>query len=281
MKNSLGAMIGIIFFVLGIVQMAQAFPTTFFGQDIGNGESLRLSPSERINANAAQTAFLSLLLGAQTESFESFNFFDLAPLPLTFGTVTPQATLETVVGSFGFVSEDATPTGAVIGRYPTSGTKYWDVISEPLAPFDAFSVTFAQPQAAVGFFATDVGDEDPLNTDFDILLERTIGSPLLIGLNPLSDLGAIGSTVTFGSLAPLNGIDASGAILFFGIVDPNDPFTKVTFRNASSIDGFGIDDFTIASQVIPEPNTLLLLGSGLVLGGFASWRKKRTNSRVI
>ena len=59
-----------IFLVFGIAGMAKATPVTFFGEDLGLGESTPLSIWP--NAKAAESNFLSNLVGVGTETFESF-----------------------------------------------------------------------------------------------------------------------------------------------------------------------------------------------------------------
>ena len=68
-------------------------------------------------------------------------------------------------------------------------------------------------------------------------------------------------------------------MLYFGVVDVSNPFTKVTFGTTTGVDIFGFDDFTVGSpsQVVPEPSTLSLLSSALVMfGGLTVWRRRRS-----
>ena len=80
---------------------------------------------------------------------------------------------------------------------------------------------FSAPQAAFGFFATDIGGEAQL---IFTLLHK--GGPL--------------------ESAVPNALPAqSGSALCFGVIDAQQLFTLVTFTNTlSKIDGFSFDDMT-------------------------------------
>lgn len=115
----------------------------FFGEDLGQGESVRL-PSHP-NSDVAHNDFLSNLVGVGTENFESFASGTGAPLPLTF----PGAGTATLNGD-GFIARVTTGTNGV-GRYPISGNQYWD-------SSNVFSIDFSAPIAAFGFYGVDIGD---------------------------------------------------------------------------------------------------------------------------
>ncbi|RMH04982.1 MAG: hypothetical protein D6704_10215 [Nitrospirae bacterium] len=135
--------IGSLSVCMGIAGVAQAAPLTFFGEDLGLGEGTRLPAHP--NADAAQAAFLSNLVGVGTEDFESFADGTSAPLTLTF----PGVGTATLMGS-GNVNEVPTGTNGV-GRYPISGTKYWETGS-------ICNIEFSNPVAAFGFFGIDIRD---------------------------------------------------------------------------------------------------------------------------
>jgi hypothetical protein len=186
-----------------------AAPVTFFGEDLGQGESIRLSSHP--NADAARAQFLSNLVGVGTATLESVNAGDVAPLVVDFGasgTATLQGNgsiVEVISGTNGF------------GRYPISGTKYWDTGS-------TFSLLFSQPQAAFGFYGVDIGDFS--------------GQVTVTYANGSSQTLTIPNTV--------NGL--GGSVLYFGFIDVVNPFTSVTFGNsAAGTDVFAFDDFTIGT----------------------------------
>ena len=84
--------IGSLTVLLLSVGIADAAPFTFFGEDAGLGETLRL-PSHP-NADAARASLFGNLTGVGTESFDGFAAFIGTPLGITFpGAGT--ATLET------------------------------------------------------------------------------------------------------------------------------------------------------------------------------------------
>ena len=200
--------IGLFFLLAG---HANAEVLTFFGEDLGLGESTRLETWP--NASAAASDFNSNLVGVATESFENFSSGDSAPLNLTFGTTT--ATL-TGVGS---VIQVASGTNG-FGRYPTDGKNLFETASLN------FSVNFDEPQAAFGFFGIDLGDFQGRVTFTTInggrttcYIPHTIGAP-------------------------------GGSVIFFGIIDTDNPFTSVEFGNiGSGADCFGYDQMTVG---IPE-----------------------------
>ena len=232
--------IGIRFWaILGLVTViapVSAAPITFFGEDVNAGGSLPIP-----NSAAAQTQFLTQIVGAQVETFESFaggTSLTGAGIVVNFGpdTATMQGT--------DSLTEIRDVNG--IGRFAVSGTNYVNC-----ALGDTCTLTFSTPQAAFGFFGTDIGD---------------FSGQLTLRLDGV-DLINVPHTV--------NAPDGSG--LYFGIIDTANLFTTIEFLNSGSGDSFGFDSFTIGriEQVrLPETATLALLGLGLLGLGVARWRTK-------
>lgn len=212
--------------------IAAAVPVTFFGEDAGQGEAIRL-PSHP-NADAARTAFLAMLINPGVENLESFANGQAAPLAANFGA----AGTATLNGN-GEIANVPTGTNGV-GRYPISGNQYWEAT-------DSFSIDFTQPQVAFGFYGIDIGD---FNGQVTILYEN-----------------GVSQTLTIPNIR--NG--PGGSVLYFGFIDAANPFIKVTFGNTEAgTDYFGFDDFTIGTieQVItiPEfPSIALPVGATLGL----------------
>jgi hypothetical protein len=201
-----------------------------------------------VGAGAAATARASFLAalsaGVSSEDFEG----------IANGTNTPFGVSFT--GGLGTINAALGGTATVqnfsaAGRFATSGVNY--VESRP-----GFNVDFgATLVAAFGFFATDIGDfSGQLSLDLltgggttNVLVPHTVGSA--------------GST--------------NGLLLFFGVIDTVDQFTRVTFNNTDTSDAFGFDDLTVgdvAQVMIPEASTLGLFGLGLVGLGLATRRRK-------
>lgn len=211
---------------------AFAAPLTFFGFDQGPGESGRLNTYT--NATAASNSFQSHLIGVGTETFESFSDGMNAPLNLTF----PGAGTATLSGSGASIDQVSGSGSNGVGRYAISGSKYVETGDK------GFTITFADPVAAFGFWGVDIGDFGG-----DLIIQTTNST---YTLNTRNNRG--------------------GSVLFWGIID-TDLFTSVTFSNtAAGTDYFAFDNMTIGSleQInpnpggeVPEPTTMALAGAGL------------------
>lgn len=233
--------------MLLVSSAANATPTIFFGEDTGLGEATSLLPAPGIpNSLAAEALFLSNLSGGVgTEDFEGFDDGTPASLALTF-PVSSGVITATLSGS-GQINEISSGTNGA-GRYPTSGTKYWDT-------GEIFSIAFSDPVSAFGFFGIDIGDFNGQVT----VTTTTAGEPDVLFTIPNTTLGL------------------GGSVLFWGIIDPAASFTSITFGNtAAGTDFFGFDDMTIGDlqQVrVPEPGTLAVFVLGLA--GLAFFMRRR------
>jgi hypothetical protein len=191
---------------------AFAVPATFFGEDLGLGETTPL-PFWPLSANA-ESAFLGNLIGSiGTETFESTAAGTVAPLPVTF---TGSGVVATLSGD-GFVANVTPGTTNGVGRYAISGSQYWDSSSD-------FSIQFSEPVAAFGFYGVDIGD---FNGQVTLTLESG-GTVDLVIPNTTNGLG--------------------GSVIFFGFVDTEQSYTAITLGNtAPGVDFFGFDNMTIAT----------------------------------
>jgi hypothetical protein len=204
------AMVGALALVAFACTTAQAGTTTFFGEDLGLGEGTRLTT--HANADAARASFLAGLTGVGTEDFESFAAGTMAPLAVVF----PGAGTATLLGNGEIFEVPAGQTNG-FGRYPISGIRYWEASDE-------FRITFDQPIAAFGFYATDVGD-------FQGQLTLTLVSGQTVELVVPNSIGSSG-----------------GSVIFYGFYDAAEQYTAITFGNtAPGVDYFGFDDMTIGS----------------------------------
>lgn len=217
-------------FLTGAFPM-KAAPVVFFGEDLGLGENTKLPAHP--TADAARDAFLASLVGVGTENFEGYADNTGGPLAINFvgaGTATLQGS--------GYVNT-VTPGTNGVGRYPISGTNYWESGS-------GFSIQFSDPVAAFGFYGIDIGDFSG-----QVTMTLADGSDTLVNIpNTIDGFG--------------------GSVLFFGYIDVLKPFTSITFGNtAPGTDFFGFDDMTIGSvrQVrVPETGVTLFMLAGALVG---------------
>lgn len=212
MKTTILAIISLAASILA----AQAAPLIYFGQDIntlppvGPGADNPTRLTNHPNSDLAASQFRDRLFGVATETFEMLPT-NTTPQMLTFGQDTA-----TLIGS-PFVYEVRSNT--FDGTFPTSGNRYLLLMdSSP----NFFSIQFSSPQAAFGFWATDI----------EVLPFRIV----LVSTNGMQ----ITNTV------PVTLPQASGGVIFFGAIDTDTLFTSVEFvRSSGGGDGFGFDDMTI------------------------------------
>jgi hypothetical protein len=220
----------------------------FYGQDAGLGKNTRLV--NRPNADGVRDRFLSHLLNVKTEDFENFSSGCYESLYIQF----PQIDTVTLDGK-GCIRNFPTGTNGA-GRYPISGNKYWDTFSD-------FSIIFRQPVAALGFYASDIGD-------FKGHLTLTLKN----------DTTAKTLTIPSTPDCPNESLHCQdGSVLYFGVIaqTTSELFTEVIFGNVGKMgDFFGFDNLsigsvkqiesTLQSKSIPERTSVLATLAFGVLG---------------
>lgn len=229
----------------------------FLAQDAGLGKDTRLV--KRPNADAVRDRFLSHLVDVKTEDFENFSSGCYNTLTVNF----PKTDTVTLQGQ-GCIRNFPTGTNGA-GRYPISGNKYLDTFSN-------FSIIFPDPVAALGFYATDIGD---FNGNLTLTFKNDT------------------TTTTFTIPSTPNCPDAlvncqDGSVLYFGIIAqaPSEFFTEVIFGNVGQGgDFFGFDNLSIGNvkiqprpepKAIPEGNSALATLAFGVLGlGSHIWLKRK------
>jgi len=231
---------------------------TFFGEDFVNGNKGAARPQSQ----GASTNFQASLSGVSTEDFENFTTGTKSPFTLMFGT--DSATITSTPAADTFIENTA--GGAGISLFPTSGDKFVETTTD-------MTLTFNKPQAAFGFWGTDIGDSGATS------LILTLGNATHDKISVPAKFG-IGGT---------GGSNANGSVLFFGMIaDPGKEFTSVTFAdNSGGGDHFGFDDMTIGEQgnVVspppPPPPTGVPLPAGvgpglMLLGALGVYSRLRT-----
>jgi hypothetical protein len=224
-------LVGMLFLHLQI----KATPDTYFGQDLnrlppaGPGADNPSRLTDHPHSDFAEKRFLSRLTGVNTETFESF-VDQSSPSSLTFGTDVATLTGSPLIYNV--------PTDTSYGTFPISGNRFL-VLDANSSSF--FRIDFNSPQAAFGFYATDIEV-----AQLKISLVASSGGR---------------TELTLPTFSAENPTLPTGSVLFFGVIDTESPFVTVEFnRIGFSGDGFGFDNMTIGrlTQVHPEPATLEL-----------------------
>jgi hypothetical protein len=246
-------------------------------------------------SQAAFNTFLSTLgpnadIGIEDfESFDAVNPFGVSGAPvdldLTFDRIPPATGSLSVTadlmgtGLVANLNKPATVMGAPMnpdnesGRFavtvPVGGEQYFSTNFDSLA----FTITFSEPVSAFGFFGTDFGD-------FNGQTELVINGD---ALNPIVMPHPRTSPPTMDSDGNIIENELNASLLFYGLVGLDGmTISSVAFRNQGGIyDRFGFDNLVVAQvSDVPEPASMTLLFSGLLVGGLVQRRRSRRARRA-
>ncbi|MGH7229782.1 MAG: PEP-CTERM sorting domain-containing protein [Nitrospiraceae bacterium] len=212
--------------------------------DAAHALTISVSGQGLTAASAAETTFLGGLSSVVTESFEGFTAANPSVKPLSFATSV--GTFTQIVPGHGGACEPTTCAGLSVlsssttpfsGRFATAGANWLD--SNDSMNMQWTSVPGGL-NTSVGFYITDPNDQ---GARMDI---RGVSGDMV--------------SVNFDNI--FGGSLRNGRVFYVSVDDPHG-IANLNFLADDNADGYGIDKFSVGSPV-PEPTTLLLLGTGLV-----------------
>ncbi len=184
----------------------------------------------------------------------------IANFPGTSSITTTSTEVTQPFATKGVRFNDTASLPTANGRFAISGNNYYEVGN------GTFTITFTNPMAAIGFYATDVENQEGIRLQFDNDSTKTLTIPRTL---------AAGNT--------------DKSVLYYGFVaaNPSEIFTTVTFGISpvadpdKANDKFGLDDLTFATSAqvrnfgvataVPEPLTIV----GTLFGGTVALRLRK------
>jgi len=206
----LGILLSWNFLIIGI---ALSEPVIFFDEDVSKYNGNDVPRIDYPKSTTVSKKFFKNLNKTNVESFESFEPDEHLPITINFG----DAGNATLKGETNQIYKIEDPKKTHSGTFPTSGNNY-------LLSLGDFYIEFEKEQSAFGFFITDL----EINSA-KLIFENTKGEAKSFHI-------------------PYTRPSKSGSVAFWGIIDTEFSFNKVTFAGQNNKDGFGFDDFIIGTK---------------------------------
>ena len=202
-----------------------------------------------VEAAGAQT---STVAGVTTETFNSFSPGQYSSLSTNIGTLSS-------TGQFSIVAADIYGGAGGIGDYFAVGAQ-----SGSASPV---TLTLNGPESYFGMWWSAADANNTVQLYSGSTLEGTYTTSSIFSGLPGSYYGN-----------PNNGGDTGEPFAYVNFTgDPGTTITSVVFSNSGSTGtGFESDNFSVAGVgIVPEPSSIVLVGTGAALLGLAAWRRRR------